>query len=376
MTLATTLPNADATPDRRDVSEGSAVSPELPDMQALVDMAILAPSPDNNQPWQFVAGPDYLDVHLDLSRSLPSDVNHMFDLTAIGAAVENICIASREQGFEPHVEMLSADEAFADQEGRRTTGTIPVARVRWTRGAEKDPQFIEIPRRHTNRDRYSTKPIDPAILAALSAEVAKFPGVHVHWLTARRDIWGFAWLIGKTDRMRFEKKEFHEELYKQLRFTPEEAEATRNGLDVRTLALPLGGKLTLRLLRNWRVLALLNRLGASRLLALPSVPQVIHSGAIGIVSAKTPANGFVHGGRAFQRLWYGATKCGLALHPLGSLPIYLQHESRASSSGLKKWSSDLLSPTEPNTIQIAFRIGHTTKPFSPQTRSLRLDRTM
>jgi hypothetical protein len=376
MTATTTLPIAEAGRPNSEKVESGEVPPEVPDMQALVDMAILAPSPDNNQPWQFVAGRDYLDVHLDLSRSLPSDVNHMFDLTAIGAAVENICIASREQGFEPHVEMLSEDEALADQEPRQSTGTIPVARVRWTRGAEKDPQFIEIPRRHTNRHGYSTKRIDPAIHAELSAEVEKFSGVHVHWLTSRRDIWQFAWLVGKTDRMRFEKKEFHEELYKQLRFTPEEAETTREGLDVRTLALPPGGKLTLKLLRNWWLLALLNRFGASRFLALPSVPQVIRSGAIGICSVETPGNGFVSGGRAFQRIWHHATKQSLALHPLGSLPIYLQHESRSSSNRVKQWAADLLSPIESNTIQIAFRLGHANKPTSPKIRSLRRERSM
>lgn len=335
----------------------SPPSPHLPAMHKLVEAAILAPSPDNNQPWQFVAGPDYLDVHLDLARSLPSDVDHMFDLTAIGAAVENLCIASREQGFEPQVEMLSRDKAFDDNDTRQTTGAIPVARVRWVPGAKKDRLHAPMPNRHTDRHGYSTKPLDPAILAELSAEVEKFPGIHIRWLAYRREIWRFAWLVGKSDRMRFEKKIFHEELYKQIRFTAQEAEATGSGLDVRTLALPPGGTLVLKALRSWRLLALLNRLGASRMLALPSVPQVVRSAAVGIILADAPGKGYVDGGRALERLWLTATQLGLALHPLGSLPIYVQRESNASATNLKRKAAELVAPKAPSRIQIAFRIG-------------------
>ena len=331
----------------------------LPDIHELVEAAILAPSPDNNQPWQFVAGPDYLDVHLDLARSLLSDVDHMFDLTAIGAAVENICIASREQGFEPKVEMLSGDEAFDDNDTPQTTGAIPVARLRWVTGAVKDPLHAQIPNRHTDRHRYSTKPLDPAILAELTTEVEKFSGIHIRWLVSRREIWRFAWLVGKSDRMRFEKKIFHEELYKQIRFTAEKAKATGSGLDVRTLALPPGGTLVLKALRSWRLLAILNRLGASRMLALPSVPQVVHSAAVGVIFTEAPGRGYVDGGRALERLWLKATQIGLALHPLGSLPIYLQREPDRSAANLKQRVAELVAAKEPSRIQIAFRIGNT-----------------
>src|SRR5256885_43272 len=55
----------------------------------LAAAATLAPSPDNNQPWRLVTGDDTLEIQLDRSRSLPSDVNGMFDLTAIGCDASN-----------------------------------------------------------------------------------------------------------------------------------------------------------------------------------------------------------------------------------------------------------------------------------------------
>ena len=81
-----------------------------PNIEKLARAAGSAPSPDNNQPWRFVRGADYLEIQLDASRSLPSDVNGMFDLTGIGAAVENACVAAREAGFEPNVELLPNGE--------------------------------------------------------------------------------------------------------------------------------------------------------------------------------------------------------------------------------------------------------------------------
>lgn len=335
----------------------SRPSPLLPDMRRLVEAAILAPSPDNNQPWQFVAGPDYLDVHLDLARSLPSDVNHMFDLTGIGAAVENICIASREQGFEPQVEPLSDDEAFKDKTPRQATGTIPVARVRWSAGAKRDSLYTQIGRRHTIRSSYSTLPIEPVVLAELTAEAQEFPGIQVQWLTSRRDIWRFAWLVGEADRMRFERREFHAELYKQLRFTPEEAQSAGDGLDIRALALPPGGSFVLKLLRNWQLLSFANRLGASRFLALPSVPQVIRSAAVGLCSTEGQGGRYVNSGRAFARLWLRATQYGLAIHPLGSLPICLKRESTHARTNVHQRLDDLVRPKKSTQLQIAFRIG-------------------
>ena len=41
----------------------------------LVRAAVLAPSPDNNQPWRFAAQANRLLVYLDPSRALPSDVH-------------------------------------------------------------------------------------------------------------------------------------------------------------------------------------------------------------------------------------------------------------------------------------------------------------
>src|SRR5262245_34126354 len=66
------------------------------DLQHMVEAAVLAPSPDNNQPWAFqIRENSEILLYHDVSRALPSDVGYMFSLIALGAALENLCIAAR-----------------------------------------------------------------------------------------------------------------------------------------------------------------------------------------------------------------------------------------------------------------------------------------
>ena len=58
----------------------------------------------------------------------------------------------------------------------------------------------------------------------------------VHWVDPSR-LRPISKLIGVGNRIRFEYEPFHRELYDNLRFTAEEAERTRDGLDVATLQL-------------------------------------------------------------------------------------------------------------------------------------------
>lgn len=329
-----------------------------PHMDPLLKAAMLAPSPDNNQPWRFVCGDNRLDVLVDPSRALPSDVNSMFDLTALGAAVENACIAAREHHLEPAVALLS--------EGDLPRGV----RITWGgRDAKPDPLFEYIFRRHTSRRPYSRAAISAYVLEEITSQTASFSGVQVHWLTQRPAIRAFAWIVGKSDRLRFERESFHQELFRQLRFTREEAERTRDGLDLRALELPPLGGLVLRIIRNWRFLSAANLVGASRLLALPSVLPVVQSGAIGLLTVDQPgAQRFLDGGRAFQRLWLAATAAGLQLHPLGSLPIFLAHldqlrcreltSSQQTLARQVKQQFQMLAPDAGRTLQICFRIGY------------------
>ena len=330
----------------------------------------MAPSPDNNQPWRFVVGDDELAVHLDRQACLPSDVDHMFDLIALGAAIENSVLAAGTHGY-------SADIAYlVDRRVPESTDRYyPVARIRFAEGGQESPLARWIPERATCRRPYDVQPIESQKLAAITDaasgmvsavfpptrsvseddsrrrlanasgwyDAESAPSCELEWIQDGSAIKELSKLVAKADGLRFRYRAFHEELYRQLRFTSAEAEASRDGLDVRTFELPRPAVWALRWLRSWRRMRALHLCGLGGLLTAPSARLVRQSAAIGVLttsavgrasdaSRATPAaTDYLDSGRALQRAWLTATSLGLSVHPLGSLPIFLAQLRRIES---------------------------------------------
>ena len=341
----------------------------------LVRAAVLAPSPDNNQPWRFASRGEQLLVYLDPQDALPSDVNSMFDLMGLGAAIENAAIAARNRGYEAQVTCDLAPAASPQDSTLRAAAT-----VRFEPGAQPDPLEAHLAARCTNRKLYSTDPPDESSLQRLRDAAASFSEVRLDWIADRPRICEFARIVKQSDRFRFEYRPFHKEIYRQLRFSAEEAERTGDGLDVRTMELPPGTGLLLRLLRPWPVMRFLNWSRLGRLLTLPSLLSVRRSGALGALSLPEPTpEGFLRGGQAFQRIWLAAQAEGLALQPLGSLAVFIGQMEQLGgrnltaahqrlSDRLGQWVRRLVPSIEDRTLLMLFRLGDASP---PSVRALR-----
>jgi hypothetical protein len=333
------------------------------DYRKLVEAAILAPTPDNNQPWRFAVRDEKLLVFLDPERTLPSDVNAMFDLVGLGAAVENACIAAREAGFEPNVDVTDCPaEALRDP-------ARPAASISFVAGGQPDPLYPYLAARCTCRKLYSKLPPSEEALGAMSKAVEPFSGVRVDWVTDRPRIEKLARLVAASDLIRFEYEPFHNELFRQLRFTAEEAERTRDGLDVRTLDLPPGVAWLLYKLKPWKRMRTLHQIGLGRLLTLPPRMAIEGSGAIGFLAVESGGvREFLRGGMAFERVWLTASSLKLALQPVGSLSIFLAHlhqlrgdrldpMHRALVAQLSGKLIKIIPQIEGKVLQIMFRVG-------------------
>ena len=342
--------------------------------EKLIEAAILAPTPDNNQPWCFAVRDERLLIFLDPARTLPSDVNSMFDLVGLGAAIENACIAARQAGYQPNVEVVDCPAEVLKDPAR------PVASIAFTPGGQPDPLHPYLATRCTCRRLYSTKPVPAESLAQLAAAAEQAGPVRIDWVTDRSQISELARLLATSDLIRFQYEPFHDELFRQLRFTTQEAEQTRDGLDLRTLELPPGVGWLLHKLQPWKRMRKVHQLGLGPLLTMPSALAVRRSGAVGLLSViEAKMEPFLKGGVAFERLWLTATSLNLALQPLGSLPIFLAHwqqlgGSRLSSAHLARVQHladrlrTLLPDVREGVLQIMFRIGES---HCPKCRSLR-----
>ena len=368
--MSTTSSSSPSQPAVAPCAGGSATY-ELP-IVALARAASLAPSPDNNQPWRFEFFGDRLLIHEDVSRRLPSDVCGMFSLLALGAATENAVIEAGQHDLSASVRL-----AFGDSANEAPPAKVE---VRFSPGGALDELASAIAARCTNRHGFSRQPIADPALERMSSAVERFEGCRATWVADRSLIRRLSKLVAVADRLRFEREEFHAELFRQLRFSAAEAHRTRDGLDLQTLGLPPGGGLLLKSLKSWPLVRTLNRLGLSRALTAPSASLVRKSGAIGIIAVdQACSESFFRAGRAFERLWLAAASSGLSLHPLGSLPIFIgRHEllggcglderQQVLAASLAQSFRELAPALADRTLVMVFRIGLS---GPPQVRSLR-----
>jgi nitroreductase len=124
--------------------------------------ALLAPNPHNLQSWSVdLSRPDTIVLHVDAARLLPqTDPFSRQILIGHGCFLEILTMAAAADGYRAEV-MLFPEGAW--------TPDRPVARIVFVKqaGLAFDPLFAQVPRRHTVKDRFEARVLDPAHKAAL-----------------------------------------------------------------------------------------------------------------------------------------------------------------------------------------------------------------
>ena len=302
----------------------NSARPNAEDLAALVRAGLLAPSGDNCQPWRFAWAGGRLSVVLDAVRAASLyDVRHTASWMALGALLTNVRLSARARGLETSVELFPSDHPPA------------AARLNFRPGLDAaGPLWEAVPRRCVNRRPYRPGPL-PAPFQAELAEAADVPGVRLD-LAAEEPVRGrLAALAARNDRILFENRALHDGLYRWLRWSPREAEASGDGIPAASLELGTLEGAGFRLLAAW---PLSRALGAARLTAALEVrsrARYRRSAAIGLLSLDgTRPEDFVRGGEALQRLWLTTTHRGLAFQPITGIVCLLLRCRLARGEGL------------------------------------------
>ncbi|RMG28713.1 MAG: hypothetical protein D6721_07755, partial [Gammaproteobacteria bacterium] len=176
--------------------------------------------------------------------------------------------------------------------------------------------------RHTNRAPYRRDRLPPALAARIRSQGTE--RVQVHWIEDRVKIRHLGRLVGRAARLRYRDEGLHRWLAHSLRFSAEAAERGE-GLDVRTLHLPPGGRQVLRLVCDWRRMRWLNALGADRMLGAFEGFELVRCGALVAIGTPAPPalEDWVAAGRVLERVWLELNAAGVAVHPSFVLPDLL-----------------------------------------------------
>jgi nitroreductase len=281
-------------------------------IRRMLESGARAPSGDNLQPWTMVVGED--SIHLSVDRSRDRSLYNFegrASLIALGAMIENLTLAGREYG-------VGVDTTLVAEEPQ----VVSVRLALRPAAPRADPLFSATARRCTNRKPYATAPLEATVTERLRASVSADSGADLRLIEDRHDMRLVARAASLNDRLLFELRPLHDRFFESVRWTAQEAEATRDGLYVRTLELgPIAPGF--KAMRSWPLVRAMNLVGASRLAPGHSYQTFMRSAAFGFLQmADLSPQAFVEGGRQFERLWLTATSLGISLQPMAGM-LYL-----------------------------------------------------
>ncbi|MBK6542702.1 MAG: Rv1355c family protein [Flavobacteriales bacterium] len=289
--------------------------------RAIAEAGALAPSGGNDQPWRFYYDGSALLLFHDTAISHSElDGADLVPTIGLGGCLENMLLKARSLGINlrPDLYPLKDEPRLVAILAAGRPDTVLV-----------DPLAGMIAERCTNRRMPSQIAIAPADLAALVDAGSAISGCAVQVLSSKDDLDSIAEMVGMAERIRILNPIGHEELFRrEVRWTKEEAQRTRDGLDLDTFEMSLAQRTALGvaadreaigLVRSWKGGMGFTRISGDAIRASSSV--VLISGA------DAGATNALHGGRCMQRVWLAATSLGLAVHPI-SAPILLAHHVR------------------------------------------------
>ncbi len=292
--------------------EAKPVAPLSDDVFAyLVSAAVAAPSGDNAQPWKFTRLDDGLGVRMDASvdRSF-FNFRQSATLISCGAAAENAAVAARGLG-------VGADVRLPDTIGDDGL----VATVSVTDDPREELLADALWDRCTNRQPFRRTEVSSGLLERIEAE-ARGLGCALH-VVHGPELKTLARLVFQADRIRTEHRGLHEHFMSMVRFDPEEARSSGDGLPLKNLYGGLTGEIFLKQTRAWRRMEVANALGLGRIVALHSAQAIRRCGAVCLLTAPGFTwRDFVTGGRALERCWLKLTALGLAMQPMTAVTLF------------------------------------------------------
>ncbi len=290
-------------------------------MRQVLEEAVNAPSGDNAQPWRFTCSKDSIEIwNVQDADSTPYNFRERGSILAIGAVAENIRILATHLGYAAGV------RAFPDgAEGC-------VARITLSVAADKPDSLAEfVSLRSTNRAPYKTDPLTPDQIHALEG-AARDVGIALKLANSKDEVRTLARAVSVNERILMEHRGLHDGLFGMIRFS-RRAERRTPGMYIRTMDLPLPVEVLFRtVLRSWKLLQMMNRIGFSKKIPEQTAPIYTASSAFGalILPGENDADFFAIG-RALQRVWLTATRMGLAIQPTAAI-VYLEQRLRAGDT--------------------------------------------
>lgn len=347
------------------------------DIRFILEEALLAPSGDNTQPWQWIVR----DSTLELWSRFPNDRLH--DLyssssnrgssayLALGTAIENACIAATVKKF------LTDVTYFPDSSKPTLVATIKLIR---DQSVTKDELVDSLSVRMTNRHPYRRTPLTDYERSRLFEACTQSEFGELQILTDRSSIGALATIASLQDELMFSAKDLHDYIFSNINWTKRQDKNRRIGFYYPTLAAPPFSWVMMQLLSQWWFARLGTFFGLHKMISFEQRFVYRQAGAYGVTIAlgNTPTD-WIKVGRLTERVWLMATKLGLSVHPLnGVVLLVLGIDTDTAKNAFTSSQRERLKAAhaqmsklfnaDDKIIAFLFRIGHAAIPTARTSR--------
>ena len=318
--------------------------------------AILAPNPHNRQPWLVsLEGEDRIILYFDTTRRLPITDPYDRQLAiGCGAFLEILSIAAAEIGYEAQISV------FPMGEPQPYLNDKPVAQIRLVKGGTKDALYPFITQRRSNKESYDPKKrVSPETLKALLTMEPNEKLTLAGALSGDAQCESLRQLTIQAYRREVETPVALKESIDLMRIGKAEIAKYRDGID---LDFPgLGAMQAMGLLTREKMMTPGTKAFQQGLTQYDPLAKSA-AGYVWIISNAKGRLAELAAGRAYARLNLGATKLGLAMHPMSQA---LQEYAQMST--IKAAAENTVGLAPDKCLQMLARIGYGGKiPPSPR----------
>lgn len=309
------------------------------ELESLLTYANLAPSGGNVQPWFWVFD-EHGVLHLmhDQERSKALlDFKGTGSLMAFGAALENLRIWSHYHGINHRI--IHTIQEFED---------ASIASVVFEeKQAEAIPSpFVDlydfIPLRTTVRLNQGRKTISEAILTEFK-QVLEHGEIGLEFFSSEEDIRSLASINGRMDWVRMINTVGYEDFLSEIRWTPEQALATGDGIDLATFDFGPAEMSLMKLISNKQAMHVIRKFKLGQGFTKISDDTFKSASAIGIVTAKEfSPEAYLKAGTLLQRIWLLATKYQVSFQPVTASLFMFHRYTKGSERDFSRFEQNLM----------------------------------
>ncbi len=290
----------------RAIPNATAASVPISIIHQVVDHALLAPSGDNCQPWQYAWNGQCLRIsHVEERGHHALNERNLASELSLGTVLTSIEVSARSVGWEP---------AFHLTKALGSLGNEPWVEVFFTPGASETESLLSaLAQRCTNRLPYLKKPFDDEVLQRVHA--LSTPEVRVRALKVEDP--ALVNSIARTESILWQCRRYQSDLLKWIRWTDRQTLQSRDGLGWRQLGVSFAQVQALRPAQWYPFQSVLNKLGFLRSYRASTRHLLRQSAGLLVFTGKSFGPRIaVNTGRVAMSTWLTVTHAGYSAQPL------------------------------------------------------------